>query len=477
MAHARRRGRPATGTVKYVPGNDGAEGHFDVRITCLDGSRPWIDLDPTPGTPKWRKWARRQAKALSDRARREGIVAAPRRRTATALKRAVEARGSVGRDAWWEEFFGWRAERGDSSWQDDRGRYVHHILSVVSRHMADVTRGDCEDLRDELDRKIVTGSLSWKTAWNVWSVWTTACKAACSSKKRHLRVRGDNPCTGVDAPERGFKRSKSWLWPSEFLTLVSCPDVPLRRRRVYCLAVYLYERGSELRAQAREDIDLEVSVIHVHQAMDRNQRDKKDTKTGVKRRFRIEPNLMPLLRVMFAEGGTEGPLTTMRDRKYWSTGLRKDLHTAGVTREDLFANDKTRMHITFHDLKATAVTWMAIRGDDPLKIMQRAAHKQFSTTQGYLRAAEMVGDAIGTPFPELPRELLGDGGSSGDGGAGESSLSGDNNSSDNSSVEPTVASLAAQSRGGETSPMATNRRGSFATVRPHPGSIPGGSTS
>lgn len=50
---------------------------------------------------------------------------------------------------------------------------------------------------------------------------------------------------------------------------------------------------------------------------------------------------------------------------------------------------------------------MAVRGDDPLKIMQRAGHKNFKTTQGYLRAAEMVGNAAGEPFPKLPISLLG----------------------------------------------------------------------
>jgi hypothetical protein len=49
-----------------------------------------------------------------------------------------------------------------------------------------------------------------------------------------------------------------------------------------------------------------------------------------------------------------------------------------------------RRRTTFHDLKATAVTWMALRGDNPLAIMQRAAHRDVKTTQRYLRAAEMV---------------------------------------------------------------------------------------
>jgi hypothetical protein len=63
-------------------------------------------------------------------------------------------------------------------------------------------------------------------------------------------------------------------------------------------------------------------------------------------------------------------------------------------------------HLQFHDLKATGVTWMGLRGDDALKIKYRAAHKSFSTTEGYIRAAEQVRDAVEAPFPELPETSI-----------------------------------------------------------------------
>jgi hypothetical protein len=49
---------------------------------------------------------------------------------------------------------------------------------------------------------------------------------------------------------------------------------------------------------------------------------------------------------------------------------------------------------------------MAIRGDDPLKIQQRAGHADFNTTQGYIRTAEAVREGFGRPFPRLPDTLL-----------------------------------------------------------------------
>jgi hypothetical protein len=43
---------------------------------------------------------------------------------------------------------------------------------------------------------------------------------------------------------------------------------------------------------------------------------------------------------------------------------------AGVKRAELHRTDKTRKALTWHDLRATGVTWMAIRGDD----LQRIQH-------------------------------------------------------------------------------------------------------
>jgi hypothetical protein len=48
------------------------------------------------------------------------------------------------------------------------------------------------------------------------------CADMVSAKKRELRVREDNPCRDVKAPERGARKAKQYLYPSEFLQFVSC---------------------------------------------------------------------------------------------------------------------------------------------------------------------------------------------------------------------------------------------------------------
>lgn len=112
----------------------------------------------------------------------------------------------------------------------------------------------------------------------------------------------------------------------------------------------------------------------------------------------------------------------MPPREDGAATLRKHLLVAGVDRAELYADDATRTPLTFHDLRATGITWRAVRGDEPLKIQRSAGHTDLNTTQRYIREAENLREGFGDVFPVLPRALLssdaGDG-STGEGGEGE----------------------------------------------------------
>jgi hypothetical protein len=52
----------------------------------------------------------------------------------------------------------------------------------------------------------------------------------------------------VHGPDRGAQRSKAYLYPSGLVAPVACEDVPLRWRRMFALATYLYARAGEINA-------------------------------------------------------------------------------------------------------------------------------------------------------------------------------------------------------------------------------------
>jgi integrase-like protein len=294
---------------------------------------------------------------------------------------------------------------------DERARMTKHVEPIIGLHdVKTIDRDGIERLRDDLDRKIVKGDLAWKTAASCWTLVTSMFDDCMNAKARDLRVRQDNPTRDVRAPERGASKAKQFLFPSEFLAFVTCERVPLEWRRAVAIAVYTFTRDGESKVLRWDegDVDLEHGVLHITRSLSRRTGDDKGTKTGESRRFAIEANLLPLLRAMYAEHKGKGTIVRMREL-HAARGLRRWLKVAGVDRPELHKGTPTRKPMTWHDLRATGITWLAIRGDDPLKIMSRAGHASFSTTQIYVREAENLREGFGDVFPALPPGLLGKG--------------------------------------------------------------------
>ena len=195
------------------------------------------------------------------------------------------------------------------------------------------------------------------------------CKDIVDAKRRDLRVRADNPAERVHAPERGTRPAKQYLYPSEFASLIGCSGIDRVFRTLYAVAVYTYARSNELAALTWDDVDLAHNVIHITKSIDH---------------------------------ATHKVKSTMPDHEDRAVLLRQHLESAGVKRAELFESDAQRKHITFHDLRATGITWAAVRGDDRLRIKQRAGHASFSTTEVYIREAENLRDGFGDVFPGLP---------------------------------------------------------------------------
>lgn len=170
------------------------------------------------------------------------------------------------------------------------------------------------------------------------------------------------PPKGSPAPTSEPRRPRR-TWASEFLTLTGSERVPIRWGRLFALAVYTFARAGELAALRWEDVDLDHETIQVHRSEDRVRKTGiKATKSETARRIPIEPELAPLLVAMRREAGGKGPVFRMPSAGVLSHKLKRYLERAGVERSDLFASDATRKAITFHDLRATGITWMAARG-------------------------------------------------------------------------------------------------------------------
>lgn len=375
------------------------DGHWDVRITLNDGSRPVICLRDEP-EGRSKALARMRARSLTELAR-TGNAYLP---GGSVL--AEQGGSSLSAEDWFDAWMKARVARGLTSTKDNRSHYEHHIKPALPKHVRDWTAEDVRALVRALDAKVQAGELSWKAARNVWGTASKMAADAVKSKLDSLRVRTTNPCADVEGPDRGEKRAKQFLYPSEFLQFVSCEDVPLSWRRAVAQAVYLFVRDGEHRALQCADVDRAHGVVNVTKARDRRTNRIKATKTKRARRFNVEPNLLPLLAATHSEAPS-APLCELPPEHNISRGLKLWLRKAGVRRKELHETTRTSKGITWHDLRATGITWMAIRGDEPLRIMSCAGHENFATTQTYIRAAEAIRDGFGDVFPPLPKSLLG----------------------------------------------------------------------
>lgn len=309
-------------------------------------------------------------------------------------------------DEWFDRWNADRAQRGHDAEHEQLTyrRWIAPRLGILP--VTGQLRGPVDEWVHWIEGRVDDGALHSTTAWRVWTVLAAMLRDMYAARNRALRVRVDNPAPDVRGPPRGTPRVGTFLYPSEFLRLVSCARVSLVERRLYAVAVYLYPRLGELAALRWEDIDLPTGRVHIHRSVTRIGIEK-SLKRGEDRQFVAERTLLPLLRAM-RRGARGDVLFSDIDRQNAAPNLRAALRRAGCKRADLYADDERRRPLTFHDLRATGITWQAMRGDSPTAILERVGHTHLSTTERYLRRGRLMALAQGERvFPPLPQQLLG----------------------------------------------------------------------
>lgn len=378
-------GRKARGSVYYEGGR------WKARISLPDGSRKTVTLPHGLDEHQAREEAARMSSVVRlHPVEVDGV-------------RVPSDEETVGQYV--ERFVAWKIGRGQSTAADTLGRLRKWVVPVLEgRPIAAVSRSDLERVVRHLDAAVADKRISAKTAGNVWGDVTGMFAQAHKSKVPELQVRADDPTRDVAPPDDGIDKAKPVLYPDELVKLLSCERVPVQRRRLYALAVYFAARANELAALRTTDIDLDHGTVTIERQRDRKTDGDRATKTKRVRVTDIEPAIAPLVEAMvqatkrgerIIPADEEMPTDEMR-----ATTLRADLLTAGITREALHVGTAERLHFWFHHLRDTGLTWMAVRGDDPLRIQWRGGHTDFGTTQRYIAQGRLL--AMGGAFRRVP---------------------------------------------------------------------------
>ncbi len=419
VALKRTGGRPRAGMLD--PGGSWPDGspRFRARLRLGDGTKG-ERFDVPQGLTEAQ--ARRWVAGVQAEEDAQGLLLADKRNAARELAAKTRApHDGETCDAWHARFLTARRIHPQGPPWYRWKKWIAPLIGEIP--IAAVTRADVERVRDALDRAIrdfvVNGPakgprarrIRGKTALNIWSILTTAFKAAHNAKDATLRVRADNPCKDVLPPDVTDSRKRPWLYPREVTMLLAHEGVPLDVRELYAVAAYTYLRPGELYDLRVRDVDLAANLIHVTRAWKWLEREAGAPKTrnGV-REVRIEPALKPLLARLIAGKDGDAKIVPALERsgKRASTKLlRAHLRAAGVERARLYADDATVMPVTFRSFRDTGITWLALAGVDVLKMQRRAGHDSLQTTAGYVKAADdHTAEGVGRPFPVLPEGLV-----------------------------------------------------------------------
>lgn len=377
----------ANGRVAYVGRLRLADGTRSGRVPAPDGMT--------------KAAAQRWLAALQAREDAEGIVYGAKveaARAAAAAKRKPHKEETV--DAWFARHLAAK-ECGTGYRDTSRCRWRKHVSPMIGKlPIASLTRDQIEGVRDYLDTAI-DGGMSGASARNVWSLVTSAMKAACAAKDRTLRVHAAPIYVGILPPKSTRPRRRPWLYPSEWDALSRCEAVPLAVRRLYALALYLGLRPGELRALTWGDVDAAAGSVTVSKAWDHAAQKMGPPKTEAGHRtFPIHPELLPLLAAL--RGADDELVIGKTDADRIAGQFRAHLRLADVKRPRLFALTATEEPVDFRSLRDSYATWSSLEGVPVTALRRRMGHETLETTDRYVKAAESI-DArgIGAPFPSL----------------------------------------------------------------------------
>jgi integrase len=394
MNTTRKGGRPATGSLKWCVNPDTGLGPFwHARVTLKTGERRLAPLDPK--IPHHDVIAAKVcAKLTSEHFRTKGYIDAGIHET-------------VGEYA--KRWLAHREGRGQST-RDNESHLKTHILPVIGLlDMRAVTSEDIRRLVDALDAKAAKGGKRAKTMLNVWGTCTKMFDDAARAKDATgLKCLDVDPTDKVRGPDDDdSERQKQFLYPSELLAFLNAPSVPALWKRNVAIAVYLKLRHGEQRALKWSSVDLEHGIVTVVETFDRDtDQDRDGTKGGRARTVAIHPELVPLLVAMRKRAGGRGHVCNLGSSRNMASGLRRYLAKAGVDRAALHTTTSVNKQITWHDLRASGATYMAVEGATPMAIRDSLGHQQTSQTDVYVRSAEILkGGRFGQPFPVLPEAV------------------------------------------------------------------------
>lgn len=374
------------GTLEERPAGSGK---WFVRVRLPDGSRPRYLLPEGLHARERVAMARQIAEREATRVAADLELLQPELATVRQFGTAWTSGELYKRHG---EVRGLRPKR---SAEDDAYRLGAHVYPLIGdKPVRDVTEQDIEQVLATAPVRVRerTGrDMSAATRRHVYQVMRRLFALAVKPG----RLRSDSPVSDDVKPARGAGKLFGYLYPDELIAVLACRAVPLGRRVLYALAAYTGLRLGSLRTLKWGGIDF------VHSTLT-----SLESKTDLPQLFELQPDLGAVLLGWYEHRGRPAAHDLVvahldaEDGREAQT-LRRDLHAAGVEREQLFGGAENVQRIRFHDLRATFVTWALRQGRGKFWVQDRTGHLTEEQMTRYQRAARTLADLKILPFPDI----------------------------------------------------------------------------
>jgi integrase len=248
--------------------------------------------------------------------------------------------------------------------REDHSYYKNHLATRFdNRRLSEITAVDLERMKEELKAVgLAPGSVRhvlvlYRQIHNKAVAWGM--------------YKGENPVKGVKMPEVSNQRERFLSYTEADILLNALSKVSRSVHDMALLSLHTGMRAGEIFDLRGSDLDLENGLITI-----------RDPKNRTPRKAYLTPTLSAMLQVRIPEN-PEGFIFPDRVHdgriQFISQTYRKTVDRLGFNKG---VTDR-RQRITFHTLRHTFGSWLAIQGTPILTIGQLLGHKSLSMTQRY----------------------------------------------------------------------------------------------
>jgi integrase len=247
---------------------------------------------------------------------------------------------------------------------DDENRYRRYLLPYFNeKHLDEISSFHLEILKNDLSKEgLAPGTVKhclvlFRQMFNKAVLWGM--------------YKGDNPIKGVKLPVLQNQRERFLAYEEADMLLNELKKVSMQLHDIALISLHCGLRAGEIFNLKGQDLDFENGLINISDP--KNKESRKAFMTNAVKKMLLSRKPDSLSEYVFKDTKHAGKINTVSDA-FTRAVIRLGLNN-GIT--------DPRQKITFHSLRHTFASWLALQGETILTIKELLGHKTLAMTVRY----------------------------------------------------------------------------------------------